>query len=57
VRKQMMGYTLPIAEMQMNSAMLRKIAQANMSDTRATGMAATRSDYKVKTLDQLAGSH
>jgi hypothetical protein len=53
----MMGYTLPIAEMQMNSAMLRKIAQANMSDTRATGMAATRSDYKVKTLDQLAGSH
>lgn len=35
VRKQMIGYTLPTAEMQMNAALLRKIAAANLTDTRA----------------------
>lgn len=35
VRRQMAGYTLPTAEMQMNAQLLKTIAAANMADTRA----------------------
>ncbi|KAG8466453.1 hypothetical protein KFE25_002209 [Diacronema lutheri] len=36
VRKQMLGYTLPTAEMQMNSQLLRKVAAAGLTDKRTT---------------------
>lgn len=47
VRKQMMGYTLPTAEMQMNSQLLRKVAAAGLTDARADTRAGTRAE-KIK---------
>jgi hypothetical protein len=50
----MMGYTLPTAEMQMNSALLRKIAAANLSSS--AGMPGAKGQGSTKELAATLGT-